>query len=490
MRRVLIANRAEIATRVIRTCHKLGIETVSIYSEEDKNLPFASESTYSVCLGSGTVTETYINKSKIVEICKELDVDAIHPGYGFLSENSEFAELLEKNNITFIGPSAKNILLMGDKLESKNFVKSLGLPVVPGYEGDDQSNEKLVQEAKKIGFPVLIKASSGGGGKGMKIVREESDFLEQLSFAKSEALKFFGNDRVILEKYVLNPRHIEVQVLGDGQGNGVHLFERECSIQRRYQKVIEETPSKALDDKLRKDICNTAVNLVKGLNYKGAGTVEMILDSDKNYYFLEMNTRLQVEHGISEMITGVDLVEEQIRIARGDGLTYKQDEIRANGHSFECRVYAEDPENNFMPQSGLVENMGETIDPTVRIDTGYINGNIVGINYDPMIAKILTHDSSRESNLLKMKEALKDLPFLGVKNNRDFMIKVLEHPKFVSGDYHTHSLDSWMENLNIERKNVDIAFAAFSFVQSSKKKKSNTLEIVDPWSEGSSEWLG
>ncbi len=491
MKRVLIANRAEIATRVIRTCHKMGLETISIYTEDDKNLPFAKQSTYSVSLGSGTVAETYINKEKILEIAKKYKADAVHPGYGFLSENSEFGELLENNNITFIGPKSKNILLMGDKLESKNFVKSLKLPVVPGYEGDNQDAKHLEQEALKIGFPLLIKASSGGGGKGMKIVHSEKDFLEQLNRAKSEAIKFFGNDRVILEKFIINPRHIEVQVLGDGKGNGVHLFERECSIQRRYQKVVEETPSLALDDKLRTSICDMAVDLVKGLNYRGAGTVELILDEDKNYYFLEMNTRLQVEHGISEMITGVDLVEQQILIAQNEKLALKQEDIQSNGHALECRIYAEDPSNNFLPQSGEIKYLGKTIDPTVRVDTGYETGNKVGINYDPMIAKILTHDHSRESNLNKMKNALNELPFLGVKNNRDFLINILDFKDFCNGNYHTHSLEAWMDQLSqSESEDLEMAYAAFHFIGSQNISEERIEKFIDPWSEGSGEWLG
>ncbi len=490
VKKILIANRAEIASRVIRTCDKLGIETVAIYTDVDSNLPFVKQATYCECLGSGEVSETYINKDLIVEIAKKHKVDGIHPGYGFLSENSEFGKLLEKNGITFIGPRAKNILLMGDKLESKKFVQSLKLPTVPGYNEDNQDADHLKKQAIKIGFPLLIKASAGGGGKGMKIVEKESDFLEKLSSAKSEAMKFFGNDRVILEKYLINPRHIEIQVLGDGQGDAVHLFERECSIQRRYQKVIEETPATNITQKLRNEMCEMAVSLAKGMKYRGAGTVELILAESGEFYFLEMNTRLQVEHAITEMITGVDLVQEQIYIATHDKLNISQDEIHSIGHSIECRIYAEDPFNNFLPQAGDLEFIGKLKDPTVRLDTSYEDGNTVSTNYDPMMAKVITHDRTRVQNIRKMVEALVHLPFLGVQTNRDFLIKTLEYPKFLEGKYHTHSLEAWMDELCAKsEEDLDDVFASFNFL-SKKSRKSGINIIEDAWMRSSGQWLG
>ncbi len=489
VKKILIANRAEIASRVIRTCDKLGIETVSIFTEVDSELPFVKDATYSQCLGSGEVSETYINKNLILEIAQKHKVDGIHPGYGFLSENSEFGQLLEKNGITFIGPRAKNILLMGDKLESKKFVQSLKLPTVPGYNEDNQDAEHLKKQALKIGFPLLIKASAGGGGKGMKIVEKESEFLERLSSAKSEALKFFGNDRVILEKYLINPRHIEIQVLGDGKGNAVHLFERECSIQRRYQKVIEEAPASNISQDLRMQMCEMAVSLAKGMKYRGAGTVELILAESGEFYFLEMNTRLQVEHAITEMITGVDLVQEQIFIAQNNMLNITQNEIHSIGHAIECRIYAEDPFNNFLPQAGDLEFIGKLKDPTVRLDTSYVNGNTVSTNYDPMMAKVITHDRTRDKNILKMSEALIHLPFLGVQTNRDFLIKVLAYPKFMKGEYHTHSLEAWMDELCIKTDDsLSDIFAAFNFLVKKRKKSRDSIE--DAWMRSSGQWLG
>jgi len=491
IKKILVANRAEIATRVIRTASKMGISTVAIYAEDDKNLPYVSFADEAVCLGSGSVTETYLDIDKIINICKTYHVDAIHPGYGFLSENELFAKRVSQEKLIFIGPSPESIKSMGDKVESKKLALEYSVPVVPGYHEQDQSEETLLKEAKKIGFPMLIKASAGGGGKGMRICHKEEDFLNLLSMAKSEALKFFKNDKVLLEKYVTSPRHIEVQVFGDAEGGARHFFERECSIQRRYQKIVEETPSTALSDETRRDICETALRLVRGLKYSGAGTVEFILDENSNFYFLEMNTRLQVEHPITEMITGRDLVDLQIKIAQGEGFNFSQEEVRSFGHAIECRIYAESPEDNFLPQSGVIGFLGRSKDSTIRLDTGYEQGCEVGINYDPMIAKIITFDESREANIRKMREALRNHPFLGMKTNRDFLIKVLEKDSFKSGDYDTHFIqeNEWSVN-KIDDEEIAALLATYHFAREKRSIDTNNVKgFQDVWAS-SFGWLG
>ncbi|MBA2405318.1 MAG: ATP-grasp domain-containing protein, partial [Bdellovibrionales bacterium] len=349
IKKILVANRGEIALRVLKTAKEMGIKVVTVYAEDDKHLPHALFSDESYPLGSGALSETYLNKAKLIEICKRSGADAIHPGYGFLSENEEFARMVEKAGIIFIGPTPESIVLMGDKIGSKKALEKINIPLTPGYHGEDQSEDMLVKEAKKIGYPILIKASAGGGGKGMRIVHQDSELLESIRGAKSEGLKSFSNDRVLIEKYVVNPRHIEVQLMSDTHGTHLHFFERECSIQRRYQKVVEETPAPNMSQELRLKICETAVEIARGINYRGAGTVEFIMAQDGNYYFMEMNTRLQVEHPVSEMVTGADLVKCQIMVAQGDKLPYIQNEIKQKGHAIECRIYAEDPDNNFMP---------------------------------------------------------------------------------------------------------------------------------------------
>lgn len=450
IKKILIANRGEIALRVIKTCKKLGIQTVTIYTEEDKNLPHAYKSDESYYLGQGTLAETYLNQQKIIEICKEAGADAIHPGYGFLSENTDFCKLVAKNDIIFIGPSTYAIELMGDKKTSKQKMEEIGIPLVPGYHGDDQSEDVLFSEAKKIGFPVLIKATAGGGGKGMRIVESETEFQDALGAAKREALNAFSNDKVLIEKYITNPRHIEVQLVSDGQGNHFHFYERECSIQRRYQKVVEETPSTALDAKLRTAVCETAVKIAEGINYVGAGTIEYILTQDKEFYFLEMNTRLQVEHPITEMVTGFDLVELQIQAAAGEAFSFEQKDIQQNGHATECRIYAEDPDNNFLPTIGKIKEIGRATDSGVRLDCGFADNTQVSVNYDPMLAKLITYGEDRDSSIHKMNKALNEVLFSGVKTNRDYLKRILKHPKYLNGDIHTHFIENEQEGLTPE----------------------------------------
>lgn len=437
-KRILIANRGEIAVRVIKTAKEMGFETVAIYAEDDKDLLFSKLADFKVSLGDGSPKDTYLDQDKIIKIAKDYNIWGIHPGYGFLSENPIFCERVEKEGLTFIGANPEAMRIMGDKKESKVYIEKLKLPLIPGYHGDNQDPEHLKQEAKKIGYPVLVKASAGGGGKGMRIVHEEKDFLESLEAAKSEAMKSFSNDIVLIEKFITKPRHIEVQLMSDTHGSHFHFYERECSIQRRYQKIIEETPAPGMDDKLRQDICAAAVKIAEGVNYRGAGTLEFILDDDNNFYFLEMNTRLQVEHPISEMITGHDLVRHQINVALGEKLNFKQEDITSQGHSIECRIYAENPDNNFLPTTGKIKNIGHSLLMDIRVETGYLNSNDVNVNYDPMIAKIVVRAASREIAIDKMNQALNDFPFLGIKTNRDYLKRVLKSENFRKGNIDTN----------------------------------------------------
>ncbi len=481
IKKILIANRAEIAVRVISTAREMGIKTVTLFSEHDKNLPHAYLADESYFLEGETLAQTYLNQEKILQIAKETKADAIHPGYGFLSENAGFADKVKKAGLIFIGPSSESIIVMGDKKGSKETLEKIGTPLIPGYHGEKQDADFLLLEAKKIGFPVLIKASAGGGGKGMRIVHQESEFHEALSSAKNEAQKAFGNDIVLIEKYLEGPRHIEVQVFGDEHGNVVHFFERECSVQRRYQKIVEESPSPALSEDLREKICQTAVEIAQGINYVGAGTVEMILDKHKNFYFLEMNTRLQVEHPVTEMLTGVDLVRLQILVAQGEKLPFKQDEIRSRGHALEVRIYAEDPDNNFLPVIGTVYKIGNSLSTHVRLDTGIENGTAITPFYDPMIAKLLTYGEIREVNIERMLSAIDDHPFLGLTTNRDYLKRVLKNSFFRKGDYTTHFIqENKLEKEKIDDEKKAAALAAAILLSSSSTSVSKQ-SVVSVW---------
>lgn len=447
IKKILIANRGEIAVRVAQTCRELGISTVSLYTPEETSLPHASIGDESYDLGEGALADTYLNQELIIKVAKDLGADAIHPGYGFLSENSVFAKACVKAGLIFIGPAPDSIELMGDKIASKQEMEKIGAPLIPGYHGAEQEEQFLKQEAKKIGYPVLIKASAGGGGKGMRVVREESLFEESLASAKREAQNAFGNDKVLIEKFIINPRHIEVQVFGDSHGNCVHLYERECSIQRRHQKIVEESPSPVLTDKTRAEITQAAVDIAAGINYLGAGTVEFIYDEDDKFYFLEMNTRLQVEHPVTEMVTGQDLVEWQITVAEGNKLPLKQEEITCRGHAIELRLYAEDPDNGFLPSIGKLNTVGEAKLRNVRIDTGYTDGNEIGVSFDPMLAKLIGWADNRNKAITKVHESLEDFPFLGLKTNREYLGRVLAHPKFIEGETFTHFVETYEDDL-------------------------------------------
>ncbi len=438
MKKILVANRGEIALRVMKTLRKMGIKSVAIFSEVDRNLPHVKYADEAVCVGKATSNESYLLGDKILDICKALEVDGIHPGYGFLSENASFAEKAEQQNIVFIGPKSKAIRIMGDKLAAKEAVRSYNIPMVPGIEEAITDVEKAKKIAKEIGFPILIKASAGGGGKGMRVVEEEKELESQMKRAISEAQSAFGDGSVFIEKYVGSPRHIEIQILADTHGNILYLFERECSVQRRHQKVVEEAPSVILDNDLRKAMGEAAVRVAKACDYVGAGTVEFLMDENKNFYFLEMNTRLQVEHPVTELITGIDLVEQQIKVARGERLTYQQEDLRIQGHALELRVYAEDPLNDFLPSVGTLEVYQPPKGEGIRVDDGFEEGMEVPIYYDPMLSKLITYGKNRNEAIQLMIQAIQQYEVKGVATTLPFGKFVFEHEAFVSGNFDTH----------------------------------------------------
>ena len=438
MKKILVANRGEIAIRVMKTAQKMGIKTVAVYSTADRNAPHVRFADEAVCIGEPPSNQSYLLGSKIIKIAKELNVDGIHPGYGFLSENAGFAEEAEKNDIIFIGPRSKAIKMMGDKLAAKDAVKDYDIPMVPGVDRAVTDPKEAIEIAKQIGFPILIKAAAGGGGKGMRVVEKEKDVEEQMKRAISEATSAFGDGSVFVEKYVTSPRHVEIQVMADSHGNVLHFFERECSVQRRHQKVVEEAPSAVLTPELRKKMGQAAINVARSCDYLGAGTVEFLLDADHNFYFLEMNTRLQVEHPVSEWITGVDLVELQIRVARGEELQIKQEDLKINGHALELRVYAEDPLNDFLPSVGKLEKYQLPVGENIRVDNGFEEGMDIPIYYDPMLSKLITYGKSREEAIQLMIKAIDNYIVEGVQTTLPFGKFVCEHEAFRSGNFDTH----------------------------------------------------
>ncbi|WP_396188615.1 acetyl-CoA carboxylase biotin carboxylase subunit [Flavobacterium sp.] len=446
MKKILVANRGEIALRVMKTAKKMGIKTVAVYSTVDRNSPHVKFADEAVCIGEAPSNQSYLLGNKIIEVCKELGVDGIHPGYGFLSENADFSELAEKNNITFIGPKSHAMKVMGSKLAAKEAVKAFDIPMVPGLDEAITDVEKAKQVAKEIGFPILIKASAGGGGKGMRIVEKEADFEAQMQRAISEATNAFGDGSVFIEKYVGSPRHIEIQVMADSHGNILYLFERECSIQRRHQKVVEEAPSSVLTPAIRKAMGEAAVRVAQSCDYLGAGTVEFLLDENKNFYFLEMNTRLQVEHPVTEMITGMDLVEMQIRVARGEALPIKQEDLEIKGHAMELRVYAEDPLNDFLPSVGHLDVYQIPVGEGIRVDNGFEQGMDVPIYYDPMLAKLITYGKTREEAIELMIEAIAQYKVEGVSTTLPFGTFVMEHEAFRSGNFDTNFVKKYYDS--------------------------------------------
>ncbi len=446
MKKVLIANRGEIARRVIRSLKKMNISTVAIYSDADAEAPHVKEADEAVYVGKSPSSESYLRQDEILRYCKELDVDGIHPGYGFLSENADFAKKVTAAGITFIGPSPEAMNLMGDKLSAKQAVKNFNVPLVPGVDEAISDVQKAKQIALEVGLPILIKASAGGGGKGMRLVEDINTFEEQMQMAQSEAKSSFGDDAVFIEKFVTKPRHIEIQVFADKHGNVVHLFERECSVQRRHQKVIEEAPSAVLTPELRKQMGEAAVNVCKACNYEGAGTVEFLLDADLNFYFLEMNTRLQVEHPVTEEISRLDLVEWQVRVARGERLPKLQDELSIHGHAIEVRVYAEDSLNGFIPDIGTLNRYKRPRKDIARVDDAFEEGMEVPIYYDPMIAKLVVWAETREEAIDKMILAINNYEISGLKTTLDFGKFVMMHPAFRSGDFDTNFVKHYFQD--------------------------------------------
>ena len=443
MKKILVANRGEIAIRVMKTAQKMGIKTVAVFSKADRNAPHVKFADEAVCIGEPPSNQSYLRGDKIIEVAKKLHVDAIHPGYGFLSENADFAELCEENNIIFIGPRSKAIKIMGSKLAAKDAVKKYNIPMVPGIDEAITDVKKAKAIAKDIGFPILIKASAGGGGKGMRIVEKEKDLESQMNRAISEATSAFGDGSVFIEKYVTSPRHIEIQVMADSHGNVLHFFERECSIQRRHQKVVEEAPSSVLSLELRAKMGDAAIKVAKSCDYLGAGTVEFLLDANHNFYFLEMNTRLQVEHPVTELISGVDLVELQIRVARGEALQIKQDDLKINGHALELRVYAEDPLNDFLPSVGHLDVYKLPVGEGIRVDNGFEEDMDIPIYYDPMLSKLITYGKTREEAIQLMIKAIDNYHVEGVQTTLPFGKYVCEHEAFKSGNFDTHFVKNY-----------------------------------------------
>jgi propionyl-CoA carboxylase alpha chain len=466
MKKILVANRGEIALRIMRTIRRMGIRSVAVYSEVDRQSPHVLFADEAVCLGPAPSSQSYLNGDKIIAICRELGVDGIHPGYGFLSENADFARKVEDAGIAFIGPGPEAMRIMGSKLAAKECVKGYNIPMVPGIDEAIEDVAVAKEIAQKVGYPVLIKASAGGGGKGMRIVEKEADLEEQMQRAISEARSAFGDGSVFIEKYVSSPRHVEIQVLADKFGNTVHLFERECSIQRRHQKVVEESPSSVLTPEIRKKMGEAAVMVAKSCNYTSTGTVEFLMDDKLNFYFLEMNTRLQVEHPVTEMITGIDLVEEQIKIARGEKLGFTQDDLKINGHAIELRVYAEDPLNKFLPSIGTLTKYVKPVGEGIRVDDGYEEGMTIPIYYDPMIAKLAVHGKDRTEAIQKLRQAIQEYKIEGVATTLPFGTFVLEHDAFISGHFDTHFVGKYYTpDLIREKQKANAYLAALAAVK-------------------------
>lgn len=456
-KKILVANRGEIAVRVLRACREMNVTSATVYSDADRNALHARYADEVYHLGRAPATESYLRIEKIIEIAKKSGAEAIHPGYGFLAENTAFARACEDAGIIFIGPTSQAIELLGDKIASKKTMTNAGIPVIPGSDGAVDKEENAKRIVEEIGFPVLIKAAGGGGGKGMRVVREKKDLSSSMKQAMNEARSAFGNPTIFIEKFLESPRHIEFQILADNHGNVVHLFERECSVQRRHQKLIEESPSAIMTPELRDKMGKAAVKAVQASSYTNAGTVEFMVDKDRKFYFLEMNTRLQVEHPVTELITGIDIVKEQFLIASGATLKLKQDDIKMNGSAIECRISAEDPENNFAPSTGKINELIEPGGIGVRVDSGIYEGFEVPIYYDPLIAKLLVWAPTRQNAIVRMKRALTEYDIRGIKTSIPFHILVMGHPKFVEGDYDTTFIDKVLGKIEYRKNNYEVA---------------------------------
>ena len=480
MKKILIANRGEIALRIMRSAHEMNIKTVAVFSEADRlslHVQYANEA---ICIGEAATNASYLNIDKIIDACKITGADAVHPGYGFLSENADFARALQSAGIILIGPSPESIELMGNKLTAKATVKKYNIPMIPGTDQAITTIDEAINQAKEIGFPVLIKAAAGGGGKGMRIVEKSDDFKDQLKLAISESKTYFGDGSVFLERYISSPRHIEIQILGDQHGNIVHLFERDCSIQRRHQKVIEEAPSFVLTDDLRQKMGKCAVEVARSCNYVGAGTVEFIVDENLDFFFLEMNTRLQVEHPITEMITGIDLVKEQINIAKGKELSIRQEQIQINGHSIELRIYAEDPANDFLPDTGTLQHYVLPEGPGVRLDNSYTQGMEIPVYYDPMISKLIVWGKDREEAIARMIRAIEEYQITGIQSTLPFGKFVMCHEAFRTGNYDTQFVTKHFSSNKLQQEDaaemkMAAFFTNFLFTQNTIKKQPQTI---------------
>ncbi len=483
--KILVANRGEIAVRVMRACREMGIATVAVYSEADRKSPHVLAADQAVEIGPAAPLESYLNIERIIAAAKKLKCDAIHPGYGFLSENPEFARQCSQAGIIFIGPSPEAMKKVGDKLTARQTMIDAGIPVTPGLEIHDASIKTIAKGAATIGFPVMVKATAGGGGKGMRIVHKATDLPDAIAASRREAQSAFGNDLVYLEKFVKNPRHIEFQVLADQHGNIVHLFERECSIQRRHQKIIEESPSPVMDEKLRQEMGETACRVMEAVNYTNAGTVEFLLDADKNFYFLEVNARIQVEHPVTELVAGVDLVKQQIRIAAGEKLPFLQTDLQQRGHAIECRIYAEDPQNNFLPSIGMLHFVKEPDGPGIRVDSGIYSGLEITHFYDPILSKLIVLGENRADAIQKMRSALKNYAVLGVTTGIPFLKDVITHSEFAAGDFDTGFIKKHFSNWtpsNNQFLEAALVIAALKSGNSGQRKRQNSDQVsTTPW---------
>jgi acetyl-CoA carboxylase biotin carboxylase subunit len=487
IKKILIANRGEIAIRIMRTCREMNIEAVAVYSEADRTSLHVRYAHEAYLIGKAPSNESYLNIEKIIEVTKKCGADAVHPGYGFLSENANFARRCKEEGIIFIGPTPEVIVQMGDKIMAREAMTKAGIPVVPGTPNSISDENEVLEIIKNIELPIMIKAAAGGGGKGMRLVKKESEIISAVRAARSEALSSFGDDSVYVEKYITSPHHIEFQILADQHGNVIHLFERECSIQRRHQKMIEETPSPLMTPELRAKMGQSAVNAAKAVNYTGAGTIEFLVDNNLNYYFLEMNTRLQVEHPITERVTGVDLVKQQIKIAEGNILEYKQEDLMQRGHSIECRINAEDPDNNFMPSPGKIYKISEPLGLGVRTDGYVYEGYEIPIYYDPMISKLIIWGKTRDEAINRMRRALYEYKITGIKTSIKYLERIMSNPNFIEGNYDTHFIENNQEQL-MESSNCDectdmVVVAAFiDYLQKISSSQEATNEFALPQS--------
>ncbi|GAB1452318.1 acetyl-CoA carboxylase biotin carboxylase subunit [Draconibacterium sp.] len=489
IKKILIANRGEIAIRIMRTCREMNIESVAVYSEADRTSLHVRYAHEAYLIGKPPSSESYLNIEKIIEVTKKCGADAIHPGYGFLSENANFARRCKEEGIIFIGPTPEVIVQMGDKIMAREAMTKAGIPVVPGTPNSISDENEVLEIIKNIELPIMIKAAAGGGGKGMRLVKKESEIISAVRAARSEALSSFGDDSVYVEKYITSPHHIEFQILADQHGNVIHLFERECSIQRRHQKMIEETPSPLMTPELRAKMGQSAVDAAKAVKYTGAGTIEFLVDNNLNYYFLEMNTRLQVEHPITERVTGVDLVKQQIKIAEGNVLEYKQEDLMQRGHSIECRINAEDPDNNFMPSPGKIYKISEPLGLGVRTDGYVYEGYEIPIYYDPMISKLIIWGKTRDEAINRMRRALYEYKITGIKTSIKFLERIMSNPNFIEGNYDTHFIEDnqqqLMENTNCDECTDMVIVAAFiDYLQ----KISSTQELTNEFALPQSRW--